>query len=839
MPGDVTRNYRIRYGVVDTASIPIGKLGAAVTALEVGTLSLAASMRQLDLGLQNAAEGAIQLDGAARSLTTALGQLSPKLSALSGTLRRVDTNAREAAVSAQGLGTALGALSGQAAGVGVLQQAVQRTQRSMYGMAMNARDATAAMTALGATAPGVTAAGTATAGLRAGLGGARVQGAGLGLAMGSIVGHLAGLGSVLLIARGLGESFKDARQFAAETAAEATKLRDTLREVANLRGKPGADDAVTTGQLALRMGSGMRAPEARQFEEQFLGSLPLSKEKGGITDKVADELARETARLAVRTGLEGKTAGDLAGSLGMFGKVPDARVGLGRVQQIVDQLNDGRGNLTPLTAELMKDAAATVGQGGMFRTIQDRAAAIGTATAMGSIGRTSTRVNQAIAGLSNIEGQDDKGATLRGLGIEGTDDLLARLEKIAPMVNSFRAEGLDPLGELKKRGFNSQVQQKAIIGFVDNLPTLRTRMAAVREDPAAPDARSLAAADRSGRLNDQFFAGDKAARERVADATMDAARFFRGRKDEHLEIERKRAEAQLLHAGQMDTPGDNFVDRMMDGFGILPGLGMKTNRQARIDSQVKANAGMSGNFEWFTATRTAAEAIAARDRAALGEAPAAPKLPPIPAMVRPPAVGEPGEEPDGEPEAPPMVRAPAMPGALGNPALPFARIVMPPHVAESRVPWSARPGRKRRGADSSSRARPNEGGDPGLARDLARERAARVKPPAVRLPRPGMPSIGGLMDRIWMGGEPPRVRAPRVGLPSAEGAPEDRPPARPTAAEGGGMLDLLMGTGGGPGGADAPSMLRELIALTKQANEQRSRQADRTLPGTPLIFPER
>ncbi len=97
MPGDVTRNYRIRYGVVDTASIPIGKLGAAVTALEVGTLSLAASMRQLDLGLQNAAEGAIQLDGAARSLTTALGQLSPKLSALSGTLRRVDTNAREAA----------------------------------------------------------------------------------------------------------------------------------------------------------------------------------------------------------------------------------------------------------------------------------------------------------------------------------------------------------------------------------------------------------------------------------------------------------------------------------------------------------------------------------------------------------------------------------------------------------------------------------------------------------------------------------------------------------------------------------------------------------------------
>ena len=226
-------------------------------------------------------------------------------------------------------------------------------------------------------------------------------------------------------------------------AQDALKLRDELRELANLKGKPGADDQVVKDQLGLRVQTGMTSPEARKFNEQFLGSLPLAKDAGGIDDQTAGQLAGQVGRLSTRVGLEGGTAGDLAGIMGLFGKVPDATVGLGRAQQVVNLLNDGRGNLTPLTKALVKGAASTVGEGKAFASLQERAAAISVASGIGDKGATDTTVGAAIRGLSP-GGKVDHIATLERLGIGGNQPFMERLDRLKPLFDEAKAAGKSP-----------------------------------------------------------------------------------------------------------------------------------------------------------------------------------------------------------------------------------------------------------------------------------------------------------------------------------------------------------------------------------------------------------
>ena len=268
------------------------------------------------------------------------------------------------------LASSLGSVGSKAPEVSKLRDAVQQLQRTTYGASQNAADASKNYAAMGASA---TTAGTALKGVATnlpavsgGLNTANTAAGGLGLSLGQVVGAFAGFMSARQVLGSIGEALTDARDRAISMAEGALQLRDNLRELANLKQQAGPNDLVVGEHLKLRVDSGMDQKGAQKFQEQFLGSLPLAKDKGGITDAVAEPFSRKVAALAVRTGLDGGTAGDLAGVMGSFGKISSANEGLGKTQQIVDQLNDGRGNLTPLTKELLKNAAGTVSEGGPF-----------------------------------------------------------------------------------------------------------------------------------------------------------------------------------------------------------------------------------------------------------------------------------------------------------------------------------------------------------------------------------------------------------------------------------------------------------------------------------------
>jgi hypothetical protein len=592
MPGDVVRNYRIKYGVEDRAKAPIKSLETGLINLSTQVGKTVKDVEGFSLVINSLGQAAEWATGHILALNAAVKAFPARAATdaqkLRDSLLAVDINANNAATSVGRFKAELAQSGNAVGGIKGVQAAVQSAQRSTYGLLKNAQEANQALGQIGAQASGINNLATATTGLGSNLKVTAASGEQARGSMGGLMVAMMALSAADTVVRAVGDSIKSAREDTEGWAREALKLRDELRELANLQGKPGADNQVVGKHLEMRLETGMSSQEARKFDEQFRGSLPLAKDAGGINDQTAEKLAPEVGKLAVRTGLEGGTAGDLAGSLGTFGKVPDAEVGLGQAQQVVDLLNDGRGNLTPLVKELMKDAAATVGPGKAFGTLQERAAAVSTSTALGAIGRSSTRINQAIAGLSGFD--KEQGETLKQYGIKDTDDFRTRIEKIKPLVDEAKAKGVDPLGYLASKGFTNQVEQKAIVGFVDNLDSLQRKDDSVSEDPGAPDAKARAAGQRSDRLNDQFYATDKAARNRVAGVKVESAQLARGVKQENYLIEKQEAEARLLASNKIDTAKTNEEDKYASLFGLTEKFGMKSGRDMRIDMEIKNEA---------------------------------------------------------------------------------------------------------------------------------------------------------------------------------------------------------------------------------------------------------
>jgi hypothetical protein len=810
MPSDQTRLYKIRYEVDDRASGPIDALTQRLQGAAARCELLTKRARETSDGIAWLGNAAASSADLVRDFSTALGSI-PKsaeetLRRASQAFGRLDFNAQTATQSVDRLNKELAETGATAKGIGSAQLAMQQLQRTSYGARMNAQELGEKLDLIGSKAAGLRQAAVSTQGLGQSLKSGATGGTSLDLALGSVVGRMVGFQALNGAIDSVGESIRSAREATEAWAESSLKLRDQLREIANLRGKSGPDDSVLASNLKLRQATGMTQPDATKFQEQFLGSLPLAVDAGGIDKQTAEKLSAQVGRLAVRTGLDGSTAGDLAGVMGMFGKVPDERVGLGRAQQVVDLLNDGRGNLTPLTRALIKGAASTVGQGKPFASLQERAAAISVASGIGDKGATDTTVGAAIRGLSP-GGTVEHRLTLERLGIGGNQSFQERIDRLAPLFEEARKRGQNPNDALTEAGFGNVQDRRALIGFFENREVLRKRIDSVAESADAPDAKARVAADRSDRLNSEFYGADKAARDRVATARLDSAKVARGNRYEDLTIARKEAEANLQKRGEIDRFDTNLTDAFRGGFGLFERFGADSGRQQRIDDEVRRMAKDLARsdpdpkirdrpFDWLAALDSARYLAVrrARDERA-GAKPAAvapPQLPPVK-----PLAGDVGaaEDLDGEPgvtppRSPATSSAPARkPGAnrIGSPSASPA--VSPPRrrpqasTAPARAPARRRP----------SPATPAEPGDPG---DPAEGSA--VKAPRVDLP----------------GNEPATVKTPRFRFPGESGPIDVQPPPVPNSAG-----DAGQGDRGGATPFDGDGDDTEVVDLLTSINQ--------------------
>lgn len=495
-------------------------------------------------------------------------------------------------------------------------------QRAAYGASKSVEEAGVAVTNLSAQSSGLKGAG-------AGFGGFAGQVRGFGTAVDQTTPKVGGLGASMLglqariiVFQGLkaavmdlGKAITDARDKTNSWADSNLALRDQYRELANLQGKAEPDDTVVGGALRFRVATGLSNQAANDVLRRFEGELPAAQAAGNITGNatsgVAGDYLTQATRTGLRVGLSGSTTGLLAAKIAMSEKITSPEAGLGKFQTVVDLLNRGSGDLTPLTQSLVNTAGGTVGKGLQFADMRQLAAAMEVTSANATPAIAGTRVRQAVTGLDRLRMGDKKAqlteeqmktmtpaeiAAKEGTGLNlglSQTDFSGNIQKLGAWLD--KQPGNDKQTDLKRIGLKNQAERRALIQLVDNRARLKTETEAADKGVNPADAAAL---------NTKFFAGDTA-QLRIAQAKNDASEFVRGRDQEKLQVARKAAEARLRTGGQVDTPASNFGEAISDNpvarvdaalvglmLGRAPnldnlpvGLGGKPARQIKVDTE--------------------------------------------------------------------------------------------------------------------------------------------------------------------------------------------------------------------------------------------------------------
>jgi hypothetical protein len=627
---DVTRNYGINYTAkTDQAKSGIAGLSAEVLKLDQrsrdGTNELAALARQAE-------KGAPQLQAAARALSAlsavdlskirgvagVIGEIGDGLTfarqeasnlkggldglagsnrplgGVAATVGRIGDNAMRAARNIGDVGVAMGTAGAQKGALDGVAVGVEKVQRKGYGAKKNIEELNVALAGVGANTAGLNQAAGAAGQLAKNAGAARTALRGsagasrsLGRGLLSVAAGMTAVSAARRAATAIGDQVNDWRAKNKDEALRAVALQDTYREVANLQGKAAPDSETVGTALKLRIASGMSDSDADKFLRRWYGSLPAGRDKGNIDDATAGRLQGIAGALGIRTGMDAGTAGDLAASLANYGKVPNETAAAGQLGVIVDRLNEGRGDLTPLTNALLKTAGTTVGpKGSAFADLGELAAVLGVASNNASPSAAGTMIQQTMRGLS-LSGKKSDGL-LNAANIGGGDDFLTRVEKIAPFIARAEADGVNPMDYLRDQGFGNVTDRRGIVYFARNAGLIRQRIDATR---AARGADAYAGAGASVEsLNRRFLASD-VARGRVAGAMSDAADYTRYVGGAEYEQKRIASEADLVANHGLDSLGKRVVGSVLDGFGVLPALGFKSTRQSTIDRHIDSEVG--------------------------------------------------------------------------------------------------------------------------------------------------------------------------------------------------------------------------------------------------------
>jgi len=203
-------------------------------------------------------------------------------------------------------------LSGYASGAG----------RSSAAAARQAQALTAALQGVQAQAAQTT---TALNGMRASAGGVTGGFKNASNSMGGFV--TAGL-ALSALHQVFNSVLEQTKQFADEwkkMAQDSIQFRDSLRELADITGKKGPDNATYADVLDLANETGLIPEKAREFAQSYQNIGPTVREKGHIkptpgqtVEQLEHGILVETARTARRIGLDEGAAGEAIGTAGMF-----------------------------------------------------------------------------------------------------------------------------------------------------------------------------------------------------------------------------------------------------------------------------------------------------------------------------------------------------------------------------------------------------------------------------------------------------------------------------------------------------------------------------------------
>lgn len=313
------------------------------------------------------------------------------------------------------------------------------------------------------------------------------------------------------------DGFAKIREDAEKAAAATLALRKTLQVESVLKGGDQTTDKELLESLTFRAETALGEADATEFTRQYLGSVPIARQKKNITPQVEKELMTQAGIMAARQGGSASTRGELAGLLGQFGKVESASAGLGQLEAIRIALMEGRGDDTPLTKQLLATAGAMVSEGGVVGSLQEQAALIGVTSLSAGPGRAGTRAEQLNRALrGGIGDKGTRGRYMNKLGVKENDNLETILGKIVPDLRRARSEGRNPDSYLKEQEFGNQAERRALLEVEQVYDQLVIRFENARE-----------ASSNAGPANQRFLASPLG-RQGVGEALMKAAEVSRG-----------------------------------------------------------------------------------------------------------------------------------------------------------------------------------------------------------------------------------------------------------------------------------------------------------------------
>lgn len=579
-----TRNYKIKL-TIDNTQAQAAAEAAIKSATNMGK-AYESALKKIEAAVKKA-------DAAGGKLGQDLGQSAAaatgKVQGLTGSVAALTASARSAAAAVRAVGMGTQATSTMTNRVGSLTAALKQGETQ-------ARNTAASVTRVGSA---VSAIGKPTTGFANDMGKAKAESGGLLTNLMGFSAATIGIHAVKTAIGELGNAIREAREHGEKTAQASLSGRDKARQLASLMGESGPNDRVMARISGTSLASGMTEDEARDFLQEFEGSITLGEKKGHIKKEDYGAVANAAAKSAVRLQLNPKTAGDLIGTIAGDVNLYEQRDKSGRLMTPAEamtsqleaaaySLNEGKGDITTL-AHGEVAAAAKAMTAGRMRQRSDVAAFVGTASQSGAKtpGSAGTFVSQMDRGLNRATG--DASAFLAREGIDKfqfTEDRLRAMRGVLAREQAAakgKGENWDPNSYLAKQGFGSEQDRAAILGFVQNFDVLEKRLAESRrmvQDPSIAASKNAA------------FASTRLGQNRLAEARGAAAERVTGEKGELIAIARKAAAAELEHEGVLNADDQKYAEAIRGGFGAKEWLGLPPEQQKTIDERVRRNLGV-------------------------------------------------------------------------------------------------------------------------------------------------------------------------------------------------------------------------------------------------------
>jgi hypothetical protein len=368
------------------------------------------------------------------------------------------------------------------------------------------------------------------------------------------------------LAQKFGEYINNARERLKELATEAQATRDTMRELANLQKHAGPDDQVVAQTIKQGIQAGMLPDDARQFMEQYEGSAPAGRTKGNIAPELESAVAVEGMKFGTRVNLQAKTAGDLTGVLSQYGKINSVEQAAGQLGSIAHGLNEGRGNLEPLTRSLIKTAGTIVEEnGGPVGSLPELAAMLGVASTNATPDRAGTMLTNAVLGMRHFK-DDAQGQTLKDLGVTPKMKFRDSLNLIAPKILAADKSGEGGDTWLRNHGWDNKQEITGILQLSRNLDVVDKR---VKKAMGKGDGKTVMDD------NEKFFSRERAGITRKIAARKAAQNFLLGQSREYSKMALDAGAQKMVEEHNKGGVRNSAREFAFDLGGILPAVGLE------------------------------------------------------------------------------------------------------------------------------------------------------------------------------------------------------------------------------------------------------------------------